>query len=389
MKSFFIVIPPGLETLATSELEEKYQTIFGEAPRVQSTTHGGIEILASYEHGFALNYFLKIPTRILLRIDSYKCRDFPKLYKKFSSVDWNQYIRAGEFPQMFITTLKSRLINTKKMENTIVEAISKYYKKKTPPKLPPEYSENYQAPQIHVRVCDDSLTLSIDTSGERLDRRGMKSFTSGAPIRESFAYSLLWSARKYMQNLDGLSFLDPMCGSGTFLLEAAYFHTSNWNRDFSFESMPLIKGVEFIEKKFEIKGIPIFKNITGNDIDKEMIEKTKVINSITPENSNVSTQYADLFSDQLPEIKSSTDILLVNPPYGKRLKNRVGTAKYYAQLIKRIASFHHPKVFGVVFPKTEGPQPQDPDGYTKVFTTTFSNCGIKVDYSLFCQDQLK
>ncbi len=127
---FFIIVPPGFELTAKKELEEKAQLFFPQHDFsfLQKVTPivGGFEIHLPMTVGLSLNKILKIPTRILLRVESFKCRDFPKLFNKLKKLEWRQYL-IGQIPAVDVTCHKSRLINTNRIKETAHKIPAKFH----------------------------------------------------------------------------------------------------------------------------------------------------------------------------------------------------------------------------------------------------------------------
>ncbi len=176
---FYLIITPGFEELALQELSRWDNGLDGEA----TVSRGGITLnLKSLEAGFELNRVLKIPTRILLRLSKFGCRDFPKLFKKVSSFEWENWVSDETQLTFQASSHASRLFVKKRIEQTCEEARERYLKSREKDPRPPGIEQT-----ILVRLDDDVCTLSIDTSGEILHKRGTRPLASEAPIRETMA----------------------------------------------------------------------------------------------------------------------------------------------------------------------------------------------------------
>ena len=177
------------------------------------------------------NLNLRSAHRVLLRIDDFLAQSYPMLFNKTSKIPWELYL-----PKQFsiqVSSKTSRLHQHKNIAKTLNDAIQAHL---NPLGLKPVLKDD-AALEIHVRFFQDRCTLSINTSGEHLHKRGYRQLTTEAPIRETLAASLL-------QTLDLSSFVfvvDPMCGSGTFPIEAALLSTNiapGLQRTFAFEYLP-------------------------------------------------------------------------------------------------------------------------------------------------------
>lgn len=190
--ALFALGPPGLEPLIERELRAR-----GFA--VQSTEHGGVHFRGD---PWRANAMLATPTRILQRIAHFPAPHFDALKRGVAAVDWRPY--GGLTPQ--VSCHKSRLYHSDAVAERIAALVA-----------PGEG-------QLYARIVRDQCTLSVDTTGERLHRRGWRIEPGAAPLRETLAAALLSLA----EWRPGLSLVDPMCGSGTLLIEAAVQAAGRW-----------------------------------------------------------------------------------------------------------------------------------------------------------------
>jgi putative N6-adenine-specific DNA methylase len=240
---FFIIIPIGLESIAEIEIKSKWTVYFKTQVPSLKIELGGIEVECLLFEGLYLNNILKSPTRVLMRIDEFKCRDAPKLFNKISKIPWAKYL-LNEKVNVEASSSESRLFDSRKIESATVDGIKNFIhsnplKKKY---LTHPQANQYQA-SVYIRIVHDICTVSLDTSGEILHKRGEKELSGFAPIRENIAFSLLFSMLKDVSESD-LNLIDPMCGSGTFLIEAARLNHTVHQRDFSYHLFPI-----YIEEK--------------------------------------------------------------------------------------------------------------------------------------------
>lgn len=346
---FFLVYPLDLEAQGLQELEEKFLIHFPhEKFNLIKKEAGGIEIECSLQSGLYLNSILRTPTRILLRLTEFKCRDAPKLYQKISKFNWANWL-IGQIPEVHASATNSRLFDSRKIIKAIQDGIEQFYRHKPVKKKYLEYfeqSKSKELPKIYFRAIDDICTLSIDTTGERLHIRGEKILTGLAPIRENIAALLLKILEKNL-NSNEYTLIDPMCGSGTFLLEAASSNAITTSRDFSFLHLPVyldstIKIV--LDKKNEQS---FFRNYLGFDINPEVI---KMAQDNCQSINNISLSHGDLFLS-----KKKTDIdksaVIINPPYGIRVGSDLGIdINYYLKIINAINTVYAPTFLGIIIP---------------------------------------
>jgi putative N6-adenine-specific DNA methylase len=359
---FLVICPPGLEQITYDDiLAQKSESKNYELNIIT----GGIEVESELIHGLELNYHLKSATRILLRLAEFKCRDIPKLFNKLSKLNWKKYIWPNvEFK---ISCNKSRLFQTNKIEKAAIDSIKKYFQGSHLKKDKLEFFEKYNpSSTIFLRFDKDLLTVSVDTSGERLDKREQSiKFDSIAPIRNSFAYALIKDGLKELDNTEEINFYDPFCGSGTFLNEVRNLSSPILDRNFAFES--------FTQVNKPPSQLNIFNNIEGSDINNELIKKLK--------KSNIQCTCLDAL-EELP-LKKNT-IVITNPPYGLRVKNTNNERKGFFIKCFIIKALENPniKLLSVVVPN-DFSLPSTIDGYSYKKGIKFKNGGIAVTNHIY------
>ena len=377
--TFFLIIPPGLENLGKKELLQKTSALSNSYINVINLPRGGITIETTLEVGFLLNLILKIPTRILLRLDNFKCRDFPRLFKKISKFKWSLYLNQPTC-KIHAASQTSRLLNTKKIEQTVMEGIEQFFKANTPTKKMLE-KKIHQPPQIFIRVVDDEVTLSIDTTGERLNIRTYRTNIGFAPIRENIAAALV-----YALNLPPHTHLvDPMCGSGTFLFEAATFFVLSNSREFAFDFFNLDKLTpDLLLTTNNLENTIL--SYTGLDINEHAIECAR--NNLKNLCPLPLMQFypQDLFIKKPFEVKGPICVI-TNPPYGKRIAIKENLTSYYQKISDAILKNYRPKVLGIIIPKSVNYKNLNFRSYLVSDVINFQNGGIKVNFLVLHKDQ--
>tara|TARA_R110000868_G_scaffold75979_8_gene218929 strand:+ start:2755 stop:3834 length:1080 start_codon:yes stop_codon:yes gene_type:complete len=330
--SFYAVVSPGLEKLACEELLEKF-------PQISVLKkHGGLEIDCSLEQGLLLNHCLKIPTRILLRVLTGKVRDLPKLYKKIKNYDWRPYlVLAPDLEHIVVSAHSSRLFDERKIKKTVIDGINDFFKATQAKKADAERVAPYlkqSAPSIYLRFANDELTVSIDTSGERLDRRGTRTWVGLAPLRETFAHACLRALKKEIN--EDFTLCDPMCGSGVFPIEALEWNKLSRTRAFSFQAFPCAKDLELPQDQPSA-----FEKIFAIESDAKTFDA--LVHNLP---SSVETLKGNVLEDaQLP----NGLVMIANPPYGIRLKLDNPTA-FLNHVVEKLMSYK-PKGLALLIPK--------------------------------------
>lgn len=366
---FFIVYPMDLEDLGLIELQEKFKHHFPEEQlTIVTKIPGGIEIECPLFIGLSLNRILRSPTRILLRLAEFKCRDFPKLYQKMSKFNWTPWM-IGQTPEVVSASKNSRLFDSRKIDKAIQDGVTQYYRHKPVKKKYLEHLEknkNEFLPKIYFRAEDDLCTLSIDTTGERLHLRGEKTLTGLAPIRENLASLLLTQLRSYLKT-ESITLIDPMSGSGTFLIEAKNSESITEARDFSFLHFPIVLDNSTQLPQLESKLNAFYKELIGFEISQDVIAQAK---KNAPEITFIKE---DLFSESTRHYANPA--VIMNPPYGIRVGENINL-EYFYKVIESVKKKFDPIALGIIIPAD---YKISPNNHFKIIRARpFKNGGIEV-----------
>ncbi len=353
----FLIIPPGLEDLAVREMLTKL-------PHVKhNVIKGGIEVEADLSWMVNAHLLLKIPVRILLRISESKVRDFPKLHQKIVKFPWKDFLSHPE-PEWEITCRKSRLMHTGRIEETIQKALTEALVKQ--PLSQDWKKKNYSSQTFYIRFEDDVMTMSLDLSGEPLYKRGLQVIKGEAPLRENFAAALLYELFEGVSEEKTLT--DPMCGSGTFLLEAGNFHLPLHERKFSFEEAPFFKG-KLVRNPEPTEKLPV-STLTGFDINEELLDKISI--------DGVNLIPADAMISPTPG-----DFLICNPPYGERIKTVGKKGSFLRNALLKFLTMDKPERMGWLIPSDMEDVVQEVSGYKMKSRRKFRNGGLAVTFQVW------
>jgi len=306
---FFAGCAIGFESILKQELSA--------IPELQFDNYfdGGIEFSGSIDLMYFANYSSRIANRILLRIGQFKTKSYPELFNKCKRLSWELYLGISPDVSFEVTAKSSRLHHTANIENSIFEAIENYYSQFG---IEVKKTENSKS-KIYVRLFDDNCTISIDTSGDHLHKRGYKKYSVDAPIRETIASGILLQSRKK----ESAVIIDPFCGSGTFLFE--YILASNsiqpgFVRKYSFEHFPFFNQARWNKIK------NIFPNTEQDHSTVKYLGFDVDVNAIHAANENIKSasifrslkfDHQDFF--ELKNTFGSDGLIISNPPYGKRV----------------------------------------------------------------------
>jgi putative N6-adenine-specific DNA methylase len=310
---FFAQTLPGFEEVLKAEVRRS-------GGKKLTVTKGGVEYDAT--HGVFLRTLmgLRSANRILMRIGEFRSRDREEFYRKMRRIVFERWLSPGVSLVISVTVKSSRLRHSEKVADLAFEAISSRFVDMSlvPPKREKRWADGAQ--RIFVRVVDNRCSVSLDGSGDLLHRRGWRQHSHPAPIRETIAAALLeiaqWDAR--------LPLVDPMCGSGTFPIEAASCSrglSAGRSRTFAAESWanidPLL--VAKMRATADLKADDSVPQIYGFDIDRKCVDMARAHSSHAGVSDAVHWECGDVRSLEPP--CEPPGLVISNPPYGKRLKD--------------------------------------------------------------------
>jgi putative N6-adenine-specific DNA methylase len=313
---WFAVASPGLEEPLCAELATLPAVM---KPRV---VEGGVEFGGPIAAGMAANLHSRIATRIVLRMGEMKVRDFAPMRRGFAKLPWQDFVPPGRALRIDASTTHCRLFHTGALAETLELAITDRVGKLPKREKPPEGGdEDEDCTRILLRGQDDRFMVSIDTSGALLHRRGWRLEGGRAPLRETLAAGVL-----ALCDYDpALPLVDPMCGSGTFAIEAATLARSiapGLGRSFAFERWPVhaASAWQSLREAEATRALPaspaaIFasdRDVTAVDIARRNAERANVL-------ADIRFATADFGQGETP---SPAGLLVINPPYGHRLGDK-------------------------------------------------------------------
>jgi putative N6-adenine-specific DNA methylase len=306
---FYAIVIPGLEAIAVKELE-------GLSAHEIRVDGGGVHFSGTMETMFRVNLRSCCITRVLLRLKRFTAMSLSDLRQKVEKVEWEQFLNSESKINVHASCSSSKLMHTTKIENEIREAIKKSGFS--------GHSEDSEQ-QIFIRIENNRCLLSIDTSGERLDRRGYRLESGKAPIRETVAAGVL----QWMEWTPDETLLLPMCGSGTFAIEAAMRgikQAPGMTHEFPFLVWPQLKrkGWERVLKrtqammKCDVDVLPIY----ASDINSNAIEIAARNADRAGVKKLIHMEKKDVKELNSPEHLHS-GLIICNPPYGQRIDANV------------------------------------------------------------------
>ena len=313
---FFAVTAPGLEATCVAELDHLL-------PEAQArAAAGGVLFKARLDDVQRANLMVRTAGRILMRIAGFSAVHFSQLEKALAAVAWELYLYRGQSVEVRASTHKSRLHHTEAVAQRVEAALAErarmviFAEPQNPAALSPQL--------IYVRADHDRFTVSLDTSGTLLHKRGIKTEVGPAPIRETLAAAIL-----YQLGYTGEQpLIDAMCGAGTFSLEAALMACRippGWHRSFAFQDWPAFKSRRWDHLRRECGAQmrrPAPAPIVANDLNSEACRRLEETLDRFVLNDSVGVRCQDFFSLAPHEVARDPGTVVINPPYGRRLGGR-------------------------------------------------------------------
>ncbi|SMR70927.1 putative N6-adenine-specific DNA methylase [Aliiroseovarius halocynthiae] len=300
----FFVAPPGLEPHLADEARAA-----GFATPVVSP--GGVTTRGNWSEVWRANLTLRGATRVLVRLGEFRAFHMAQLDKRARKFPWGNVLRADVPIRVEAVCKRSKIYHHKGAAQRVERAISET--------LGAPISKD--APLvIKVRIDDNLVTISLDSSGESLHKRGHKTATGKAPMRENLA-ALFLRAAGYD---GGEPILDPMCGSGTFLIEAAEMSVGllpGRSRGFAFEKLASFDAELFGALK--LSNTPAFSEdvrFFGSDRNAGAIANSQK----NAESAGVAgiCQFTEASISDIVRPDTDPGLIIVNPPYGARIGNK-------------------------------------------------------------------
>jgi putative N6-adenine-specific DNA methylase len=330
-RQFFAATAPGLETICREELK-------GLLPSgtPMEMVEGGITFEGRLHDCYLANLNLRTANRLLMRIASFHAANFRKLKKSLAALPWELCILPGAPIRIRVVSRHSRLYHKDAIAGLVQESIAlRHAQNEFQGQPTPEPTITQQ---IFVRLSDDRVTLSIDSSGDLLHKRGIKPRTARAPIRETLAAAAL-----ILSGYTGAEpLLDPMCGSGTFAIEAALMALNippGMFRSFAFMEWP-----SFQLKRWEYMKQAADKKIVGTSTpfifasDRDLRAVCELEDSVTRHGiSNiVAVSEKDFFDLSPTELTHRPGLVTLNPPFGRRLGSQRESDALFLSICERL-----------------------------------------------------
>ena len=298
----------GLENILASELTELGAENIEIGRRMVAFT-GDKELM------YRANFQLRTAIRVLKTIKRFRATTADEVYEAVKSVDWTQYLDLATTFAVDSVVYSNEFRHSKFVAYRVKDAIVDQFREKTGER--PNIRVTNPDLQLHIHVAEFDCTLSMDSSGESLHRRGYRQESVEAPLNEVLAAGIILQTGWHGQ----CDFIDPMCGSGTIAIEAALIARGIapgvYRQGFAFE-----KWSDFDEELFnriyedESKEHPFSHHIYAYDINRSAVEIATRNVKAAGLSHEITVQQQDFKDFVQPKEKS---VLVTNPPYGERI----------------------------------------------------------------------
>ncbi|MFN0316522.1 MAG: class I SAM-dependent RNA methyltransferase [Burkholderiales bacterium] len=319
-QQFFAPCPTGLEAVLAQEL-----AAIGASKVVP--TRGGASFEGGWDTCYKVNLWSRIASRVLWKVASHPYLDEEDVYRRCHAVPWSKLFEVSRTIRVNVSAIGSPLRSLDFITLRIKDAVCDRFRKDTDER--PSVSTTSPDVRIHAFFEKSSFSVYLDTSGEALFKRGYRLGTTEAPLRENLAAGMLalsgWTPEQVL--------LDPMCGTGTILMEAALIALGiapGAQRDFAFGKLHSYDAALWKSMRAAVPAPAQRKlAIHGSDRDRRQVEiARKTFYAMGLENA-VEIQTCDVLERKPP---AAAGIMVTNPPYGVRLETAEALANFYPKL---------------------------------------------------------
>ena len=329
MKKTFELIAPchfGMEAVLKREITDLGYDI-------ASVEDGRVTFIGDDEAICRSNVFLRTAERVLLKVGSFSAETFEELFQGTRAICWEEYIpQDGKFWVAKASSIKSKLFSPSDIQSIMKKAMVERLKGAYGVEWFPESGSSYP---LRVFLHKDQVTVGIDTTGDSLHKRGYRTLTSKAPITETLAAALIlltpWNKDRIL--------VDPFCGSGTFLIEAAMMAANmapGMNRSFLAEEwknlIPRKCWYETMDEASDLMDTNVKVDIQGYDIDGEIVKAARANAESAGVDHMIHFQQRPLTALSHPK---KYGFINTNPPYGERIEEKKNLPELYRQIGER------------------------------------------------------
>ena len=300
-----VAVASGIEAVCKRELLR-----LGYNP--SGANYGRIEFEGDYKDVLRANVFLRTANRVRIVLAKFKAETFDDLFDSIFTMRWQDIVTRDSRIIVNAKSQSSKLFALRSIQSITKKAIIS----KLASTLGGSFDESGAVYDVEVSLCGDVATVTLDTSGEGLHKRGYRTYLGDAPIRETLAAAMIelsvWNPDR--------AFIDPFCGSGTIPIEAALIGLNIapcMNRNFACESFKNAPNVrELVQQEAQDSIRDRVLHISGFDINKDAIKLAQKHAERAGVKDKIHLQVGDMRD---VSSRFSHGVIVTNPPYGERL----------------------------------------------------------------------
>jgi 23S rRNA (guanine2445-N2)-methyltransferase / 23S rRNA (guanine2069-N7)-methyltransferase len=329
--SFFATTPKALEDSLTVELRSLGITDF-------KATMAGVAFSGDLEAAYRVCLWSRTANRVLLLLKQFDLTSQHDLYRAVQEIDWSTHFNADESFAVTFSAKNSTVINNShfgalKVKDAIVDQMREKFG------IRPNVETERPHIRVNVRLNGEKAQLSLDLSGESLHRRGYRDVTVDAPIKENLAAAILHRCGWQDLAIQGKTLLDPMCGSGTLLVEAAmiaadyapalgrnYFGFLGWKQ----HDKVCWQALWWEANRRKAIGMTNLPTIVGFDTNRQAVNAALSHVKKAGFEGKIHIERRDI-SEAIPTQRWIPGLVICNPPYGERLGDTKEVALLYEQ----------------------------------------------------------
>jgi putative N6-adenine-specific DNA methylase len=317
-EAFFASCPRGLEGQLVDELRA--------LDIAASAVPGGVAFSGPWEACYRANLWSRVASRLLWRVAEFDYRNEHDLYSAAKAIDWPRYFRVERTLRVNVTAQKSPLKSLEFATLRIKDAVCDRFRDAGGKR--PSIDRTNPDVRVHAFLEATRATLYLDTSGEPLFKRGWRAGAADAPLRENLAAGILmltgWKPEEPL--------FDPMCGGGTFLVEAgtmARGRAPGGKRHFAFEKLAAYDAALWERVKQEARVTERSPALYASDLDPKALNATRRNLAEAGVERWTKVERSDVLERAAP---AASGVMIMNPPYGERIGSPEELAQFYPKL---------------------------------------------------------
>lgn len=331
--SLFATCPKGVEDLLAEECRQQHLADV-------STTHGGVFCHGDLEKAYRLCLWSRVASRVLLKLHEFPVSGHDDLYQGVQTIDWSSHLSSSGSFAIDVHTTHQQINNshyaTLKIKDAIADQFTQKYEHR------PDVKRDRPDVRINAYIDKHNCTLYLDLSGEPLHKRGYRQQAGAAPLKENLAAAILLRAHWPQMAMENRPLIDPLCGSATLLLEAAYiaagmapgllrsyFGFINWKQhDPEIWNQLINEAKQGVGRNKVPVLIGIEKSYKVAEMARENIHAAGL-------DSMIEIKQADSV-DVVKHLPDVTGLIVTNPPYGKRIGESKQLKSLYLELGRKL-----------------------------------------------------